>query len=65
MEHNILDAHRLQDLRARGLITENEVVYVEGDLYVAKNVLTGDKRIITDSSLKLETSAGPRRVLKG
>jgi hypothetical protein len=38
---------RLQSLRAAGIITENEVAFKIGDLYVAENVLTRSRRNIT------------------
>lgn len=48
-------------LRNQSVITENEVAYQVGDLYVAVNVISGSRRkIIVDNVL----SEG-RRVLKG
>ena len=48
-------------LRNQSVITENEVAYQVGDLYVAVNVISGTRRkIIVDNVL----SEG-RRVLKG
>ena len=38
---------RLQSLRAAGIITENEIAFKIGDLYVAENVLTRNRRNIT------------------
>lgn len=38
---------RLQSLRAAGIITENEIAFKIGDLYVAENVLTRSRRNIT------------------
>jgi hypothetical protein len=55
------DNHQLQ-LRQSGVLNENEVVAKEGDLYVATNVLTGAKRIITIPQSLLENLK--RRVLR-
>jgi len=38
---------RLLALRAAGIITENEVAFKIGDLYVAENVLTRSRRNIS------------------
>lgn len=51
-----------QELRGKGVISENEVVFRVGDLLIAENVLTKSRRTIDSSSLILESS---RRVLKG
>jgi hypothetical protein len=55
------DNHQ-QQLRQSGVLNENEVVAKEGDLYVATNVLTGAKRIITIPKSLLENLQ--RRVLR-
>ena len=39
------DNHQ-QQLRAQGILQENEVIAKEGDLYVATDVLTGARRIV-------------------
>ena len=46
----------------RGVLNENEVVAKEGDLYVATDVLTGAKRIVTIPQSLLENLK--RRVLR-
>lgn len=38
---------RLQSLRAAGIISENEIAFKIGDLYVAENVLTRSRRNIS------------------
>jgi hypothetical protein len=38
---------RLQSLRAAGIIGENEIAFKIGDLYVAENVLTRNRRNIS------------------
>ena len=55
------DNHQSQ-LRQRGVLNENEVVAKEGDLYVATDVLTGAKRIVTIPQSLLENLQ--RRVLR-
>ena len=54
-------------LRNLNIISENEVVGKQGDLFVAVNVLTQEKRnIVVDSSLLGESESNPsKRVLKG
>jgi hypothetical protein len=48
-------------LRNQSVITENEVAYQVGDLYVAVNVISGTRRKITVDNVLSEG----RRVLKG
>jgi hypothetical protein len=55
------DNHQHQ-LRQSGVLNENEVVAKEGDLYVATDVLTGAKRIVTIPQSLLENLQ--RRVLR-
>jgi hypothetical protein len=52
-----------RDLRSRGLITENEVVTKQGDLYIAVNVVDNTKRIVNIDVSYLNESA--KRILKG
>ena len=46
----------------QGILQENEVIAKEGDLYVATNVLSGAKRIVTIPQSLLENLQ--RRVLR-
>jgi len=55
------DNHQ-QQLRSQGILKENEVIAKEGDLYVATDVLTGTKRIVTIPKSLLENLQ--RRVLR-
>ena len=41
-----IDGDELQQLRNQGTIAENEIAILEGDLILAKNVLTQERRII-------------------
>ena len=52
-----------KNLRENSVISEHEVAYRVGDLYVAENVLSGQRRQISVDNLIIE-SAGTR-VLKG
>lgn len=63
----MLTNEQIQALRFDGHITEQEVAFVEGDLVVAKDVVTESKRIIgkaTELNVVSE-STDKRRVLKG
>ena len=55
------DNHQ-QQLRAQGILQENEVIAKEGDLDCATDVLTGAKRIVTIPQSLLENLL--RRVLR-
>tara|TARA_R110000803_G_scaffold152126_1_gene217203 strand:- start:72 stop:263 length:192 start_codon:yes stop_codon:yes gene_type:complete len=52
-----------RDLRSRGLITENEVVTKQGDLYIAVNVVDNTKRVVNIDVTYLNESA--KRILRG
>jgi len=54
----------IRQLREQGIISKEEVVYQEGDLYVAKNVVTDSKRIVEIRSL-ISSRNESKRVLKG
>lgn len=49
-------------LRKLGILNENEVAIKEGDLYVAKNVLTQARRAIVVPQTMLENTQ--RRILR-
>jgi hypothetical protein len=57
----ILDDNSQRSLRARGLITETEIAVKAGDILFAKNVLSGEKRIIDSKSINNES----KQLLKG
>ena len=59
-----LSTEQLTTLRANGTITEQEIAIQEGDLIVAKNVVTQTRRIIGMANEVLVEST-QRRVLKG
>ena len=64
MEHNTLSTEILNELRSSGVITQTEVVYKEGDLFVAKDVVTNATRIIEYRGSMVEGQSG-KRLLKG
>lgn len=57
----MLSQDQLLSLREKGDLNNNEVAWISGDLVVAENVLTGDKRILFESAKLFET----KRILKG
>ena len=61
---NQIDDASNASLRTRGLMTEDEVAYTQGDLLVSVNVLTNEKRILGKSKELISESIN-RRVLKG
>ena len=61
-DHELVAESTLNEWRTSGLITSEEVVYKTGDLFVAENVLTKSRRIITPS---IRESLGNKRVLRG
>jgi hypothetical protein len=51
----------LKKLREHGIIGPQEIVLEEGDLYIAKNVVSGHRRIVEVKAVMSES----RRLLKG
>jgi hypothetical protein len=60
---NALSSQDQQLLREQNIINQHEVAYKVGDLYIAENILSGNKRTIEVVGLLTET--GSRRILKG
>jgi hypothetical protein len=57
-------------LRQLNKITDNEVVQKQGDIYVAINVVTSERRVLINEqklieSLTGKTNTGKRKILKG
>ena len=50
-------------LRQSGLISSQEVAFISGDLLIAENVVTNDRRVLGETNLLVESSN--KRVLKG
>ena len=59
-----IDGDELQQLRNQGTIAENEIAILEGDLILAKNVLTQERRIIGKAN-DVITENSNKRILKG
>lgn len=57
-----LSANELSALRLNNLIESNEIAFRFGDLYVAENVVTKERRVLQNASRVLNEG---RRVLKG
>jgi|SaaInlV_150m_DNA_6_1039752.scaffolds.fasta_scaffold11529_2 hypothetical protein len=62
MVEDTLPADELQALRQQGLISENEVACRQGDLLIAINVVTQDRRIINRT---VTEGVSVKRLLKG
>ena len=62
MEQSMPDELNSQ-LRETGVITENEILLKAGDLYLAYNIVTQQRRQINVSSLRLNESS--KKLLRG
>ena len=59
----MLTSQQLTNLRERGLISEQEFAYIAGDLLVAENVTSNEKRVVGESNILSESNN--KRLLKG
>ena len=59
----MLTSQQLANLRERGLISEQEFAYIAGDLLVAENVTSNEKRVVGESKILAESNN--KRLLKG
>jgi len=59
----MLTSQQLANLRERGLISEQEFAYIAGDLLVAENVTSNEKRVVGESNILSESNN--KRLLKG
>jgi len=59
-----LDSANLNVLRSKGVISKEEVAYWAGDILVAENVITHEKRAIHEGAQLLSESSNPT-LLKG
>lgn len=56
----------LQHLREIGVIKQTEIIYQEGDLYIAKDVVSDTKRIVEIKAILSSSRKNEgRQVLKG
>jgi hypothetical protein len=65
MNTKTVTGDQLVHLRTVGLISENEIALIEGDLLLAKNVITEERRIIGKSSDVINENKNNKRILKG
>lgn len=65
MSNNVLGDSQLASLRSGGVITDQEIALLEGDILVAKNVVTEERRIIGNASDLLSEGNDNKRILKG
>lgn len=59
-----VSSSEVNKLKDKGLISENEFAFVEGDYVVAENAQTRDKRILGRAG-DLLVESGSKRVLHG
>ena len=62
MKQQTLTQNQIVALRQNGQLQENETAYFHGDLLIAENVLTNQKRVLESHGLVQETK---KRILKG
>ena len=67
-----LNEETQQALRSNNIISEQEIAIVAGDLYVAENVLTKERRMLTTSQISqfittntIQESTSKAQLLKG
>ena len=61
--NNTVSTEQLVALRNQGIIMEDEIAIIEGDILLAKNVLTESKRIVGKADSIINENK--RRILKG
>lgn len=64
-QKNYLASEDLNFLRSKAIITANEVAYWAGDILVAENVITSEKRAIHEGAALLKESTNNKTLLKG
>jgi hypothetical protein len=60
----LLNGAEVGRLKIQGVIKEEEYAYVEGDVVMAENIKTQDRRVVGRAA-ELLTESGAKRVLKG
>lgn len=63
-QRQLLGGAEIGRLKVKGLITEEEYAYVDGDLIMAENVKTQDKRVLGKAT-EILSESGEKRILKG
>jgi hypothetical protein len=64
MNKPLTDA-QITNLRSTGVITDHEIAIVEGDLLVAKNVVSEERRILGKASDIINENISTKKILKG
>jgi hypothetical protein len=64
MNRQPLSSQNINFLREREIITTTETAYWAGDILVAENVITGEKRVLHEGASLLKESNSPT-LLKG
>ena len=64
MSNPLTDA-QITTLRNEGVITDHEVAIVEGDLLVAKNVVSEERRILGKTTDIIKENVSTKQILKG
>ena len=57
-----IEQSQINELREKGLLSENEIAFLTGDLVVAENVETRSRRVLGKSQILSEST---KRLLKG
>ena len=65
MSEREITGHQLTSLRNEGIISEFEIAIIEGDLLLAKNVVTEERRVIGKSADVINENTSNKRILKG
>ena len=60
----LLNSTDIAKLKDRGMLSDMEYAFIEGDVLIAENVKTQDKRVLGKAS-DLLVESGSKRVLKG
>ena len=63
-DYKMIEGVQLKTLRDRGLVGKEEVVFTTGDLVVAENVITKNRRVLGGTEILIETNVN-KRLLKG
>lgn len=60
----LLSGGEIGKLKVKGLLQEEEYAYIDGDVVIAENVKSQDKRVLGKAA-ELLAESGTKRVLKG
>ena len=60
----LLGSQEVTSLKQRGMLQDEEYAFVEGDVVMAENVKTQDKRVLGKAN-EILAESGSKRVLRG